>query len=777
MIENSLIKEVEKKEISKIQTITKPIEPKKHALRYNIHRYFTRRPYNVINTYIQHFTNKGDIVLDPFIGSGVTSVEALCLGRKTIAFDIEPLSTFITRMVCISPVDIVKLKNTFIKIEDSIKKDIHKFYKTSNKKIEKDFDKIVDQKNLWYPKGIRLPKNADVDTVDQLFTKKQLLALSTILKEIQTINDSTIRDLMKFTFSATLTFVNKMYDRGSSSPFAVYRYWMPKKIQEVNALKYFKRRFDALLKGKGETNKLIGDFYKEGDTFKIYNQSSTELSKFIERNSIDYVFTDPPYGANIAYIDLSTMWDSWLGFKVKDEYREKEVIEGGDLNKTQNQYKKLLYDSFEQLYDILKPGRWMSLVFHHKELKLWNAVINGCKDMGFEYVNTVAQPTKIFTLHKIKAPLRTLAGELIINFKKSKERIGERVIIHMDVKKVILNTAERIIVQNNGATTDDIYHAIIPELLDSNLIDVAVKEINDITPILKKEFILDKNKKWQLKEGTKLGGWIPIRDRIKFYTISLLKREKEATIDEIHNNILPLLINGRQPETKELLEILEEIAEPKNGKWKLKEKFIQIKQTKITEIGKVLPKIMFEETGEKENHNEMIYALANLGKFGGFKIWIGKKEQGQKYENMKLSNMCDYEEIPFLNINKDAQKVIEQIDIIWFDSNNVPVAAFEIENTTNVTEGIRRFFNLIKIEPEISSKSRLFIVSPNKNEARVIRRLKDPAYFGYPLFMEEKWRYILYDKLINIYELIRKTNKKVTLKDIDSIAKSVIINR
>jgi len=57
------------------------------------------------------------------------------------------------------------------------------------------------------------------------------------------------------------------------------------------------------------------------ENLRVINGSALELNQFIDENSIDYIYTDPPYGGNIAYLDLSTMWNAWLGFPVTTEMR------------------------------------------------------------------------------------------------------------------------------------------------------------------------------------------------------------------------------------------------------------------------------------------------------------------------------------------------------------------------------------------------------------------------------------------------------------------------
>ena len=66
-----------------------------HTPMYLIHKYWARKPHNVVSQYIRHYSKKGEIVLDPFGGSGVTAMEAIKAGRKAISIDLNPMSAFL----------------------------------------------------------------------------------------------------------------------------------------------------------------------------------------------------------------------------------------------------------------------------------------------------------------------------------------------------------------------------------------------------------------------------------------------------------------------------------------------------------------------------------------------------------------------------------------------------------------------------------------------------------------------------------------------------------
>src|SRR4030042_6906820 len=76
-----------------------PAARQQDARHYGVHPYFTRRPANVVRTYIETYSQLGDTVLDPFGGTGVTAIEAMLLGRRAIHNDLNPFANFIARNI------------------------------------------------------------------------------------------------------------------------------------------------------------------------------------------------------------------------------------------------------------------------------------------------------------------------------------------------------------------------------------------------------------------------------------------------------------------------------------------------------------------------------------------------------------------------------------------------------------------------------------------------------------------------------------------------------
>jgi len=107
--------------------------------------------------------------------------------------------------------------------------------------------------------------------------------------------------------------------------------------------------------------------------------SSTDL-RMIPNDSVDYIFTDPPFGGNIMYSDVNFLWESWLGVRTN-------VIDEAIVNPNQDKafqdYCRLMSLCFKEMYRILKPGRWITVEFHNSKNSIWNGIQEGLLDAGF----------------------------------------------------------------------------------------------------------------------------------------------------------------------------------------------------------------------------------------------------------------------------------------------------------------------------------------------------------------------------------------------------------
>lgn len=112
-----------------VPPLDEPITSTKATAIYQMHTYWSKKPYSAIQQYIRHYTQPGDIVLDPMCGSGSTALAALMEGRSVIASDLSPAATFITKNYC-TPVDTGELRQSFAELESRVKVRLESLYET-----------------------------------------------------------------------------------------------------------------------------------------------------------------------------------------------------------------------------------------------------------------------------------------------------------------------------------------------------------------------------------------------------------------------------------------------------------------------------------------------------------------------------------------------------------------------------------------------------------------------------------------------------------------------
>lgn len=407
-----------------LEPITRRIPAERQGAKrhYGIHPYFTRRPANVVRDYIKHFTEPGDSVLDPFGGSGVTAIEAMLANRRGIHNDINPLANFIASQIADTAYeDTTYIKRAFLDVQGQCKTHVERVPSMS----ETEVLRALADADL--PENIKLPRSSDAERYFDLFSPKQLLALAWLKAAIDRISDPSARGALLLAWSATLGKLNKTFlsargrleSRGGSSIFSIYRYKLAGEAVELPPWEVFHERVINVIEGKREvlrqkrvwaaTNGWQGNF-------EAHCLDVADLPATIGRK-VDYIFTDPPYGGHIAYLDLSVLWNHWLGFPVPMLTREKEIIVGGELRLAEEHYIKRLRESVRICLNMLKRNRWLSIVFQHWNVRYFAAILEEATEAGAELRAAVTQiGDTIWSMHKKKNKERVLAGEMILSF-------------------------------------------------------------------------------------------------------------------------------------------------------------------------------------------------------------------------------------------------------------------------------------------------------------------------------------------------------------------------
>lgn len=439
---------------SSIEPIEEPIRAERQSAKrhYGVHPYFTRRPHNVVARYIQHYSKEGDKVLDPFGGSGVTAIEAFLQNRIGIQNDINPLANFIAKGVAdLANGDEVNLHAALSLLENKCKDTIRKIYSSNGDSL----NGLIS--NLHLPDNVSLPKTSDVRLYYELFSRRQLLSLAALKNGIDDINDEHVKSSLLLAWSATLTKLNKTFlstegraeSRGGSSIFSIYRYKIAKEPIELPPWETFRERAMNVINAKTEIRKIIELKERAGGWFGAFEAFAEDVESLSGKlsNSIDYIFTDPPYGGHISYLDLSTLWNSWLGFEPDINLRRQELIVGGELGLNEDKYVERLGKSIEACVRMLKNGRWLSVVFQHWNIRYFEAILSSASHAGADLRAAVSQVgDPIWSMHKKKNKESVMSGELILTFCKT----GVSKTLQKKHEFDIEDSLDRILSRNEG---------------------------------------------------------------------------------------------------------------------------------------------------------------------------------------------------------------------------------------------------------------------------------------------------------------------------------------
>ncbi|MCI0526656.1 MAG: hypothetical protein L0Y56_04280, partial [Nitrospira sp.] len=511
----------------------------------------------------------GDLVLDPFCGSGGTALAALMEGCKAIAIDRSPAATFITKNYC-TPVDAEKLKEAFEELKRKAKPEIDWLYETrcnrcdgkattaytvysqifqctrclekvplfdceevegqtaagkpkkvnvcphcykrghhevirsqsekfgavpvlvsylcesgcrptrderryndSDPKKREYFEKYdlgkireIESKEIphWYPRGYdmtrfsRYQRDAlyyyGVKEVANLFTKRNLWALAVIKTHIDPSS------FLNFCFSAILLNSSRMYRHrtgGGGGPKGT-DFMIPQIGREMAVWTQLVEKVNLASGGSDYS-------YTE---ISISTQSACQMDN-VPSNTIDYIFTDPPYAGTIQYGELSSVWEAWQGYSF--DWHDEEITINLVRSKTETDWATMMFQAMAECYRVLKPGRWLSLCYHDTSEGTWALIQDIMAEVGF-LVDKSDSALFIDTGQKSYNQLvadKVTKRDLVINFHKPRpEELGQwgkgekgKETFQEQAREIIRDFLE----SHPGATKDRIYDEVVSRMV------------------------------------------------------------------------------------------------------------------------------------------------------------------------------------------------------------------------------------------------------------------------------------------------------------------------
>ena len=149
--------------------------------------------------------------------------------------------------------------------------------------------------------------------------------------------------------------------------------YIPSMVSEVSPRYLYERKIERLRKAFS----MIGTDATRDRL--ISTQSATCLSTVPDK-CVDYIFTDPPFGQNLQYSELNQLWEAWLRIMTE---RESEAVIDDTRHRNVGVYQHMMFQSFKEMYRVLKPGRWLTLEFHNSFNSVWTAIQEGLLMAGF----------------------------------------------------------------------------------------------------------------------------------------------------------------------------------------------------------------------------------------------------------------------------------------------------------------------------------------------------------------------------------------------------------
>ena len=258
-------------------------------------------------------------------------------------------------------------------------------------------------------------KELGIAEVADFYSPRNLRALAALWAAIQKEPDSRLRSALTFTFTAIANRASRRYQWNAKRPTNVLggTLYVSSLRYEFNVFGLWRRKVAAVRRLFEETVSFAGPG-------QVAQASATALP--YESNSVDYCFTDPPFGGNIVYSDCSLLWESWLG-SLTDPAAEAVMSHTG---KGLDEYAELMTASFREIHRVLKPGAAATVVFQNTDAAVWDALVTSTVEACFSMESVQVLHKKQPSFKGVKAQEegeRVAASDVVLTLRRAERRV------------------------------------------------------------------------------------------------------------------------------------------------------------------------------------------------------------------------------------------------------------------------------------------------------------------------------------------------------------------
>ncbi len=182
-------------------------------------------------------------------------------------------------------------------------------------------------------------------------------------------------------------------------------------------------------------------------------------------DSIDYIFTDPPYADAVQYGELNFVWESWLGGT--PDWHGDEIVVNRSRGKDADDWARAMRAAMGECHRVLKPGRWLSLCYHDSSARRWAMLQDLMRDAGF-VIDSAAAAGSIETGQKSfnqwmsnKATKR----DLVISFRKPRPGQPRPIRPAVEFEAAARQVLSGYLAEHGSATKDRLYDALVSHLV------------------------------------------------------------------------------------------------------------------------------------------------------------------------------------------------------------------------------------------------------------------------------------------------------------------------
>lgn len=464
---------------------------------YMAHAYLTKVPVTAAMPFIEAVTAPGDVILDPFAGSGMTGVAALAAGRQARLFDVSVLGCHIGQnyvnlvdadtLRCHGAAAISRARavvgdiyhvrcvrcealaetaktvwsavvqcgacetevNYYEALRDANWLKAHMHCGSCGASISSRCTRVGEvpvidsiactcsprqSEQPWSEPlvtpcadGLSWP-DIPIEPTRQMyqasalgrhgltstaafFSRRNLCALAALRDAVEATEIPEIRDKLRFAFTAILTRASKRYQWSRQRPLnaANANYYIAPVFYEWNVFDLFSRKVEALarsdewIRARRSERGLTEDCLAGQVKYEIASATSLPL----DDESVDYVFTDPPFGSNIFYSDMNLFQEAWLPSGHSTEAGLEAVVDRTDTGsyRSPDRYERILTEALRECRRVLKPRGYITLLFGNSSGAMWRLLQRAIAEAGL-----VVVPEFIATLDKGQRSVKGLAS-------------------------------------------------------------------------------------------------------------------------------------------------------------------------------------------------------------------------------------------------------------------------------------------------------------------------------------------------------------------------------